>query len=231
MTPDPHLRTVTKREFIRLCSVGLGGCLLGLERFDDRVSGLVPGLLGDDGDQPGRWSKEALFVESAGGAVRCLKCPNGCVLGSGDAGKCRNRVNVRGTVYTIAYGNPCAVHIDPIEKKPLFHFHPSTRAFSVAAAGCNLRCLNCQNWQISQVSPKETENDDLMPDKVVEQCVRAGCESIAYTYSEPTTFYEYAFDTATLARKRGIQNVWKSNGYINEGPLRKLCQVIDAANI
>jgi pyruvate formate lyase activating enzyme len=123
------------------------------------------------------------------------------------------------------------VHIDPIEKKPLFHFLPGTRAFSIAVAGCNLRCLNCQNWQISQVSPKETENADLMPPAVVEECVRTQCESIAYTYSEPVTFYEYAFDTAKIAREKRIKNVWKSSGYINEKPLRMLSKVLDAANI
>jgi pyruvate formate lyase activating enzyme len=140
-------------------------------------------------------------------------------------------VNHEGKLYSIAYGNPCAVHVDPIEKKPFFHFLPSTRAFSIAAAGCNLRCLNCQNWEISQVSPRESQNIDLMPGRVVEECVRSRSESIAYTYSEPTTFYEYTLDTAGLARKRGIRNVLKSSGYINEAPLRKLCGVLDAANI
>jgi len=140
-------------------------------------------------------------------------------------------VNIGGTVYSTAYGNPCAVHIDPIEKKPFFHVLPSTRAFSIAAAGCNLRCLNCQNWQISQVSPAETENEDLLPDSVVDRCLREGCESIAYTYSEPTTFYEYTYDTARLARTKKLRNLLKSNGYINEAPLKRLCGVLDAANI
>jgi pyruvate formate lyase activating enzyme len=140
-------------------------------------------------------------------------------------------VNYKDKLYSIAYGNPCAIHIDPIEKKPLFHFLPSERAFSIAAAGCNFRCLNCQNWQISQFSPKDTDNYDFMPDKIVEQCSANKCESIAYTYSEPTTFYEYVYDTAWLARTKGIKNILKSNGYINEEPLRKLCTVLDAANI
>jgi pyruvate formate lyase activating enzyme len=150
---------------------------------------------------------------------------------AGDTGICRNRVNHDGKMYSIAYGNPCAVHVDPIEKKPFFHFLPSTRAFSVAVAGCTISCLNCQNWEISQFSPKETQNFDLMPDRTLEACLKSGAESIAYTYSEPTTFYEYAYDTALLARKKKIRNVWKSNGYINEQPLRHLCKVMDAANI
>jgi pyruvate formate lyase activating enzyme len=181
--------------------------------------------------EPSRWSKEALHYTRVGKNIRCLKCPNFCELKEGETGACRNRVNIGGTLYTTAYGNPCAVHIDPIEKKPFFHFLPTIRAFSIAAAGCNLRCLNCQNWQISQFSPEQTENYDLMPDRVVEECRKNNCESIAYTYSEPTTFYEYTLDTATRAREKKIKNVLKSNGYINEKPLRQLCGVLDAANI
>jgi pyruvate formate lyase activating enzyme len=180
---------------------------------------------------PGRWSKEALFYASTPSGLQCLKCPHGCLLAEGETGRCRNRVNSGGKLYSTAYGNPCAVHIDPIEKKPLFHFLPSSQAYSIAAAGCNLRCLNCQNWQISQMRPDETENADMMPEKVVAECRSAGCASIAYTYSEPVTFYEYAFDTAQEAHRHGIRNVFKSSGYINEEPLRKLCRVIDAANI
>jgi len=123
------------------------------------------------------------------------------------------------------------VHIDPIEKKPLLHFLPSSRAYSIATAGCNLACFNCQNWEISLKSPRETTNFDLMPARVVEECLKNSCESIAYTYSEPTTFYEYVHDTALIARSRGIKNVYKSNGYINEKPLRQLCKYLDAANI
>jgi pyruvate formate lyase activating enzyme len=182
-------------------------------------------------DELWKWSKEALFVEQTEEGIHCLKCPNGCTIPAGETGVCRNRVNVRGKLYSIAYGNPCAVHVDPIEKKPLLHFLPGTRAFSIAAAGCNLACLNCQNWQISQVSPRETDNEDLMPRAVVDAARRSGSASIAYTYGEPTTFYEYAYDTAEIARKEGLRNVWKSNGYIEEAPLRKLCRVIDAANI
>jgi pyruvate formate lyase activating enzyme len=227
---DPRL--LTTREFSKLCCVGLGGCVLGLNRIGSWLdSAESRHAVPPEPERRGKWSTEALFYEITGSAVRCLKCPHGCVLGPDQMGLCRNRVNYRGKFYSIAYGNPCAVHVDPIEKKPLFHFLPSTRAYSIAAAGCNLRCLNCQNWEISQVSPGESQNADLMPDRVVEQCAQNGCKSIAYTYSEPTTFYEYAFDTATIARKQGIRNVLKSNGYINEKPLRKLCGVIDAANI
>jgi len=225
-------RVLSKREFMKCCLLATGGCMLGLDRVNSYANLL--GLRGEAVTQPEdiwKWSKQALFYLKTDGGLLCQKCPHGCVLAENDVGKCRNRVNREGTMYSIAYGNPCAVHIDPIEKKPLFHFLPSTRAFSIAAAGCNLRCLNCQNWQVSQFSPKETVNFDLMPDKVVEQCLSNQCESIAYTYSEPTTFYEYAYDTAKLAHAEKIRNVWKSGGYINEKPLRQLCKVIDAANI
>jgi pyruvate formate lyase activating enzyme len=225
-------KMLTKREFMRSCLLGTCGLAIGLREVDTLVAFLDGrNAVGSSSDELWKWSKEALFYSRTAAGLKCLKCPNGCVLDVDQTGQCRNRVNYKGKMYTIAYGNPCAVHIDPIEKKPFFHFLPSTRAFSIAAAGCNLACLNCQNWEISQVSPKETQNYDLMPVRVVEECLRTGCESIAYTYGEPTTFYEYAYDTAGLAREKKIRNVWKSNGYINEEPLRKLCKVIDAANI
>jgi len=225
-------KTMTKRQFTQYCLLGIGGCLLGFDRISSfsEFTVLRP-VNSSSGDGPWRWSKEALFYHKTPDGLQCEKCPHGCLLSLNDVGICRNRINYQGKLYTIAYGNPCAVHIDPIEKKPLFHFLPSTRAFSIAVAGCNLRCLNCQNWQISQFSPKETDNQDMMPEMVVEECLSSHCESIAYTYSEPNTFYEYAFDTAKVARGKGIKNVWKSSGYINEIPLRKLCKVIDAANI
>ncbi len=230
--PEIHT-TITKREFLRYCAAGLGGCLLA-------QTPLLP-LLAESGEGPSgrtadddftKWTREALYYHRIeGGRVQCEKCPHGCVLGSNEVGICRSRVNVNGKLCTIAYGNPCAVHIDPVEKKPLFHFLPSTRVYSIAVAGCNFRCLNCQNWQISQVSPRETANVDLPPGRVVEESLSNNCPSIAYTYSEPTTFYEYALETSVLARKSGVRNILKSNGYINEKPLRRLCKSLDAANI
>ena len=232
MKSQTEMTSLSKRQFMRYCLFGMGGCVLGLHRLD-AIAGILggtPSFVTPTGEL-WKWSKEALFYAKTPHGVRCFKCPHGCELSAGQMGKCRNRVNHEGKLYSIAYGNPCAVHIDPIEKKPLFHFLPATRAFSIAAAGCNLRCLNCQNWQISQVSPEETDNLDMMPSSVVELCANNRCESIAYTYAEPNTFYEYAFDTARLAREKKIRNVWKSSGYINEEPLRKICKYIDAANI
>ena len=226
------LPPMNKRDFIRYCFLGAGGLVLGSSRLDS-LSKLIleHRAFVSAGDGPGKWSKEALFYEQTNAGLKCLKCPNECVLGLNETGICRNRVNYEGKLYSIAYGNPCAVHVDPIEKKPLFHFLPSTRAFSIAAAGCNLRCLNCQNFQISQVSPRDTDNYDLMPQAVVDQCLENHCASIAYTYSEPTTFYEYTLDTSIHAHEQKIKNVLKSSGYVNEQPLRKLAKHLDAANI
>jgi pyruvate formate lyase activating enzyme len=182
-------------------------------------------------DDQSIYKKIAMFQEETARGTMCRICPNECVLKEGEISKCNNRKVYKSKLYTMAYGNPCSVNIDPIEKKPLYHFLPGSRAFSIATAGCNLVCLNCQNWTISQTSPDKTRNIDLMPEKVVQECLISKCSSIAYTYSEPVTFYEYVFETATLARKAGIKNVLKSNGYIYGEPLRKLCSVIDAANI
>jgi pyruvate formate lyase activating enzyme len=214
-----------KRQFLKTALFGAGvACFYN--HLSVKATALVPpSAVGK------KWTKEALFYTMTPKGIHCLVCPNECDIKEGESGDCRNRVNREGKLYSIAYGNPCAVHIDPIEKKPLLHFLPGSKAFSVATAGCNLACLYCQNWTISQKSPNETENVDLLPDKLIESCKKENCESIAYTYSEPITFYEYTYDSAILARQAGIKNVLKSAGYINREPLLKLCKVIDAANI
>ena len=178
-----------------------------------------------------KWSKEAEYYTQTPKGVKCLLCPNECSIKEGELGDCHSRLNYKGKLYSIAYGNPCAVNIDPIEKKPLYHFLPKTKSYSIATAGCNLSCLNCQNWTISQVGPRETKNYDLMPEKVVQETLKNKCRSISYTYSEPITFYEYMRDTAKSARLAGIKNVMVTAGYINEKPLRQICKVIDAANV
>ena len=140
-------------------------------------------------------------------------------------------MNLGGKLYSLAYGNPCAVHIDPIEKKPLNHFYPATPIFSIATTGCNFRCLNCQNWEISQKKPEEIRHSELFPKDVVREAKSRDIPSIAYTYSEAITFYEYMYDTAKLAREAGLKNVLVSNGYINKEPLLRLAQYLDGANI
>jgi pyruvate formate lyase activating enzyme len=196
----------------------------------DDIRGTV--FKGDGPQQLWKWSREGYAYQSLGEKqVVCRICPNHCTLAPGDRSVCRSKVNVDGKLYSLAYGNPCAVHIDPIEKKPLYHFAPRSKSFSLAAAGCNFRCLNCQNWEISQAKPHEVQHRELFPAEAAARAKQAGCHSIAYTYSEPVTFYEYMLDTARAAREAGLRNVLISNGYINREPLLDLCQVLDAANI
>lgn len=176
--------------------------------------------------------KEAYFYKRLPDhVVQCGTCPHECVVLPDKRGRCRTKVNIDGKLHTISFGNPCAANVDPVEKKPLLHFYPGTKAFSIAVAGCNFFCLNCQNWEISQTNPDKTRNYNLPPEEVVSMAARYGCKSIAYTYSEATTFYEYMVDTSIAARKAGIKNIWVTNGYMSKEALNRLCDVIDAANI
>ncbi len=164
-------------------------------------------------------------------AVVCELCPRECVIPEGEAGDCRVRVNIGGRLRASTYGRPSAMHIDPMEKKPLYHFHPGSSVFSIATAGCNLHCLNCQNWQLSQRGGEEMEQIYRAdPPQLIELARENGCESIAYTYSDPIVFYEYVQDSSELARQAGLHNVFITAGYINKKPLRQLCQVLDASN-
>jgi pyruvate formate lyase activating enzyme len=176
--------------------------------------------------------KEALFYQKLENKIaQCQLCPRGCVIAAGRRGFCGVRENQDGTLYTLVYARPVAIHIDPIEKKPLFHFLPSTAAFSIATAGCNLKCKFCQNWEISQARPEEIEYIHIEPQDLLKKVKASGSPTIAYTYTEPTIFYEYMLEVAQLAKKEGIRNIMHSNGYINEAPLRQLAKYLDAANI
>jgi pyruvate formate lyase activating enzyme len=218
---------LSKRDFIKLGLAGMGGFCIQPAILGKVLSGTA---LPKD-NKLWKWSKEAAYYVNTPKGIKCKLCPQACNIEEGKLGDCRTRLAKNGKLYSIVYGNPCAVHIDPIEKKPLFNFLPESFAYSIATAGCNLACLNCQNWSISQKSPYETRNYDMMPEKVVEEALAANCKSIAYTYSEPIVFYEYVYDTAKLAHLQGIKNVFVSAGYINQQPLRALCKHLDAANI
>lgn len=218
---NSHHNNICKRDFIKQTLAVSAGLIC----FPCRA------LTGDIASDGGIYKRIAMYQEETPRGIMCRICPNECVLKEGEVSQCRNRKVHNAKLYTMAFGNPCSVAIDPVEKKPLYHFLPGSRAFSIATAGCNLVCLNCQNWTISQSSPDKTKNFDLPPEKVVQEASKSNCASIAYTYSEPTTFYEYVFETATAARKAGIKNIMKSNGYINPEPLKNICSVIDAANI
>ncbi|MDD4822021.1 MAG: AmmeMemoRadiSam system radical SAM enzyme [Bacteroidales bacterium] len=181
---------------------------------------------------PGKWHKLSLYQEAEkGNIVHCHLCPHNCTIRDGMTGICKTRVNNQGVLYSTAYGNPCSVSIDPIEKKPLFHYLPGEPIFSLATPGCNFHCLNCQNHEISQVSPQMMNRYDLMPVDVVQQAIGHRCKLIAFTYTEPTVYYEYMFDIAQYAHKKGVKTVLISNGYINQQPLLDLCPSLDAANI
>jgi len=235
------MNKISRRQFISCSAVLLGaavsspaawpfGATLCEAAVTDDIRGKV--FRGDAPKQLWKWSHEGfLYKKLKNDKVVCGICPNHCVLAPGDRSVCRSKVNVDGTLYSLTYGNPCAVNTDPIEKKPLFHFIPRTKSFSVATTGCNFRCLNCQNYEISQAKPEEVTNYELFPPDVVKEARRAGADSIAYTYSEPITFFEYMLDTARAARANGLKNVWVSNAYINEKPLLELCKVLDGATL
>ena len=215
-----------KREFLKNLAISSGG-IAGMQLFPVNV---LAGTYFNEHFQS-RPKREALYYIQTPRGLRCQICPNECDIKPGETGDCRTRVSKGGKLYATAYGNPCAIHVDPIEKKPLYHFLPTSKAFSIATAGCNLACLNCQNWTISQKSPSETKNYDLMPGEVIKQAKKYQCKSIAYTYSEPIVFYEYVLDSAKIANANSLKNVFVSAGYINEKPLREISKYIDAANI
>ncbi|HDZ76929.1 MAG TPA: AmmeMemoRadiSam system radical SAM enzyme [Candidatus Omnitrophica bacterium] len=171
------------------------------------------------------WQKEDCL------GIQCTLCPFNCFLPEGVRGICRVRANVAGELKTLVYAQPVSVNIDPIEKKPVYHFLPGSRIFSIATVGCNLRCAFCQNWEISQCYPEQAKGRILSPQEVVELAVKYECNSIAYTYSEPAVFYEYVLDTAKLAKERGLRNVLVSAGYINAEPLRELAVYFDVIKI
>ena len=163
--------------------------------------------------------------------VRCELCPHGCEVGPGERGLCEVRKNFDGQYYSLVYGNPCAVHIDPIEKKPFYHVLPASRAFSLATAGCNFDCKFCQNWEISQAPPDDTFNYTLQPDEVISSALQYKSQVIASTYVEPVIFIEYMLEIGRLTKAHPILKVMHSNGFINEKPLEDLCDVLDAACI
>lgn len=165
------------------------------------------------------------------GVVECRLCPHGCRLREGQCGRCRSRVNRGGRLWTEAYGKVCALQVDPVEKKPLLHFHPGGRCLSLAAAGCNLACRNCQNWTLSQVAPSEVEGCRLAPENVVRMAVEQDCPMVAYTYTEPLTYLEYVRDCAKACRAAGLKNILVTAGYVNAEPLAELLPWLDAVNI
>ncbi len=220
---DPRL---SKRGFLSFC--GAGFCLFSaayLFGFSEtaRAQPAKKGLI--------KTKLSPYFTPLEGGAIQCELCPHRCRVAKGKRGICKVRENRDGSYYSLVYGNPCAVHLDPIEKKPLFHVLPGTTSLSLATVGCNFQCKFCQNWEISQAFPEEVYSFEAPPEMMVKKAKEIGARSIAYTYVEPTIFYEYMVDIGQRAKREGLLNVTHSNGFINPGPLKNLCNVLDAANI
>ena len=174
---------------------------------------------------------EARFYTPADEGVKCLLCPHHCRIREGGRGLCRSRECRDGKLYALSYGRPCALAIDPVEKKPLNHFMPGTRCLSLSCTGCNLSCRWCQNSDISQAGPEEAESDEWSPEEIVDAALRRGLPSIAFTYTEPFTWWEYMYDIAAFAHDRDLKNILVSAGYVEREPLEELLPYLDAANI
>ena len=177
--------------------------------------------------------REALLYEKAGGGVKCGLCPHRCTIADGRRGLCGVRENRGGTLYSLVYGRPCATHVDPIEKKPFYHFLPGSTAYSIATVGCNMRCMHCQNYDISQ-APKgggEVYGNDMQPGDVVKNALKNRCSSISYTYTEPTIYMEYALDTAKIAVEGGLKNNFVSNGYMTAEAVELIAPHLHADNV
>jgi pyruvate formate lyase activating enzyme len=195
----------------------------------------LPSLCGSLPDAPDKGSLSRVearyYKKLPDREIECQLCPRACRLGDKERGYCGVRENQGGTYYTLVYGKACSLNIDPIEKKPFFHFLPGTNALSLATAGCNVNCRFCQNWTISQVRPEQVENADIPPERVAAEAQESGCPSIAYTYTEPIVFFEYMYDTAVEARKKRVRSVVVSAGHVNPEPLKDLIGVVDGIKV
>ena len=220
---------LSRRKFIECTACGAMSLALGSWPLKNAQADSTPDLI--DGKHI-FVTKEAMYYEKLHeNEIKCKLCPKECVVGDKERGWCGVRDNRKGKYYTLVHSNPCAVHIDPIEKKPFYHFIPASLALSISTAGCNLNCKYCQNWQISQYRPEQTTNVYAPPEMVVEAAQKRKCQSIAYTYAEPIVFYEYMLDTARIGRKAGVKSVVISAGYIHIDPLKELCETVDAVKI
>jgi len=215
----------SRREFLK--NAGGTGCLL---------LSCGSALLLDGGEVCAAGNSDALvearyYEKLPNRKIKCVLCPRECVIDDLERGYCGVRENHGGTYYTLVYGKPCTAHVDPIEKKPFFHFLPGSTAFSIATAGCNVLCKFCQNWEISQARPEQVSSTDAPPQQIVQLARTNRCESISYTYTEPVVYTEYMYDTAVSGRRAGVKSVMVSNGYIKLEPMKDLCKVLDGVKI
>lgn len=217
---------MTKREFLKICGASFCVfCAPHLFAFPQtsRAQMAKKGLI--------KTTLSPYYTPLGGGEIQCELCPRRCRVSPGNRGFCRVRENREGKCYSLVYGNPCVIHLDPIEKEPFFHVLPGSRSLTISTAGCSFQCKFCENWEISQAFPEDVYSYDVPPETMVKRAVQMGARSLAYTYAEPTVFLEYLLEVATHAKEAGLLNVIHSNGFINPAPLRDLCQVLDAAHI
>ena len=222
----PHMTSLNRRTFLR--TAGAGACALGAARAlgQDIATDTV------EDAKPRTVTREAMWYERLPDkAVRCLLCPRECTVAEVERGYCGVRENQGGDYKTLVYGTLCSINMDPIEKKPLYHYRPGTPALSVATAGCNMECKFCQNWQISQYRPEQVHSMVVPPENLVNIARNRRAPTMAFTYSEPVVFYEYMHDTAAEGRKKGVGSVMISNGYIREDPLRELCKHLTGVKV
>ncbi|MFQ5957382.1 MAG: AmmeMemoRadiSam system radical SAM enzyme [Candidatus Brocadiales bacterium] len=224
-------KAVSRREFIKAGISAAGAACLGcpdvLAASESAAGAIISSQ--KDGEFPLYEAMHYKKLEDA--RVECQLCPKACKIADLERGYCGVRENRDGTYYTLVHSRVCALHVDPIEKKPFFHYLPGTPALSIATAGCNVECKFCQNWQISQFRPEQVDSIKLTPNDVMKHAKKRRAPTIAYTYSEPVIFYEFMYDTARAARQEGITSVVVSNGYIKEEPLVELCEHLDAVKI
>ena len=217
---------ISRRGFLRTGIAGTCAFCTGYTPFATAVN--ASGM--DEEEFP---ATEAMYYKQLPDIrVECELCPRACQVADLERGYCGVRENRNGKYYTLVHSRVCSLNADPIEKKPLFHYLPGTKAYSIATAGCNIECKFCQNWQISQFRPEQIEDTiKLTPEEVVRFAKERSCDTIAYTYSEPVVFYEYMYDTARVGKREGIGSVMISNGYIKKEPLVELCKELSAVKI
>jgi pyruvate formate lyase activating enzyme len=225
-TGTTYLQNMTKREFLEMCGKRLCTlCTANFLWFANRTSAQLP--------QKGRINRKLspYFTTMDQKIIQCNLCPRYCQIPNGQRGYCKVRENLNGICYSLAYGNPCVIYLEKIEREAFFHVIPGSDSLTLSTSGCNFHCIFCENWEISQAFPEDVYSQQFDPEVVVEKAIQLQARSIVYTYAEPTIFYEYMADVAYEGKAKGILNLFHSNGFINPGPLRKLCKLIDAARI
>jgi pyruvate formate lyase activating enzyme len=216
------MRKTTRRDFLNTCAACV--FLAGIPDLN-KISGNIKNLLNYDMVNP---YPASYYTKIDSTTTKCLLCPNGCIRKPGNRGKCNARENIDGEYYSLVYNTPCLIHLDKIEKLPIYHLSPGVNVFSIATAGCNLTCKYCQNWQFSQKSPYETRNYSITPKEIIQKAKQSNCKVIAFFYTEPVIYFEYMRDIAKLAKAEKMKTIMVSAGYINDEPLKEIIPLLDA---